>query len=66
MEEKDKEIALYVIELKIANEIKKGINYNKIKEKVEPLLDEKRAIYNNDESVIKKVIDTYLPEIKGE
>lgn len=66
MENKDKEIALYVIELKIANEIKNSTNYSKLKEKVEPLLDEKKAIYNNDENVIKKVINIYLPEVKGE
>jgi len=64
IEKKDVEIALYVIELKIAQEIKNSKDYKEVKEKVEPLLEEKEAIYKNDEAVINKVLNTYLPEVK--
>ena len=64
IEKKDVEIALYVIELKIAQEIKNSKDYQELKEKVEPLLQEKEAIYKNDEAVINKVLNTYLPEVK--
>ena len=64
IEKKDIEIALYVIELKIAQQIKQSNSYQEVKEKVEPLLKEKEAIYNNNEEVIRKVLNEYLPEVK--
>ena len=64
IEKKDIVIALYVIELKIAQEIKNSKDYKEVKEKVEPLLEEKEAILKNNEAVINKVLNTYLPEVK--
>lgn len=64
IEKKDIEIALYVIELKIAQEIRNSKNYQELKLKVEPLLEEKEAIYRYEEEVISKVINIYLPEVK--
>ena len=64
IEKKDIEIALYVIELKIAQEIKQSKDYKTLKEKIEPLLEEKESIYKNNEEVINKVLNEYLPEVK--
>ena len=64
IEKKDIEIALYIIELKIAKEIKLSSNYQEVKKKVEPLLKEKEEIYKNNEEVINKILNQYLPDVK--
>lgn len=60
------ELALYVINLKIANEIKNNTeeNYEKFKNKINILNKEKEEIYKNNEEIIGKVLNTYLEEIK--
>lgn len=60
------ELALYVINLKIANEIKNNTeeNYEKFKNKINILNKEKEEIYKNNEKIIGKVLNTYLEEIK--
>lgn len=60
------ELALYVINLKIANEIKNNTeeNYEKFKNKINILNKEKKEIYKNNEEIIGKVLNTYLEEIK--
>lgn len=60
------ELALYVINLKIANEINNNTeeNYEKFKNKINILNKEKEEIYKNNEEIIGKVLNTYLEEIK--
>lgn len=60
------ELALYVINLKIANEIKNNTeeNYEKFKNKINILNKEKEEIYKSNEEIIEKVLNTYLEEIK--
>lgn len=60
------ELALYVINLKIANEIKNNTeeNYEKFKNKINILNKKKEEIYKNNEEIIGKVLNTYLEEIK--
>lgn len=62
------DLALYVINLKIADTIKtnKEKDYNKFKEKLSKLTNEKEMIYKKDENIINKVLTVYLKEIKGE
>lgn len=66
IEENKIELALYVINLKIADTIKnnKEKDYKKFKEILEILIDEKAKIYNNDKETIDKVLDIYLREVK--
>ncbi len=61
------ELAIYVINLKIANEIKnnKENNYEKFKENLEKLYKEKEEIYINKEETINKILTKYLEELKG-
>lgn len=60
-------MALYVIQLKIAETIKnsKERTYNDLKEKVLKLTEEKEQIYKQNEEVINKVINVYLKELKN-
>lgn len=62
-----KELALYVINLKIANSIKNNQekDFNKFKENMQILYDEKNEIYKNNEQVIEKVLTVYLEEVKN-
>ena len=62
------DLALYVINLKIADTIKtnKEKDYNKFKEKLNKLTNEKEMIYKKDENIINKVLTVYLEEVKGE
>lgn len=66
IEENKIELALYVINLKIADTIKnnKEKDYKKFKEILEILIDERVKIYNNDKETIDKVLDIYLREVK--
>ena len=62
------DLALYVINLKIADTIKnnKEKDYNKFKTELTKLTDEKRRIYKNDKEIINKVLNVYLEEIRGD
>ena len=62
------DLALYVINLKIADTIKnnKEKDYNKFKEELNKLTNEKEMIYKKDENIINKVLTVYLEEVKGE
>ncbi len=65
--EKNKvDLALYVINLKIADSIKNNRekDYEKFKKNLDLLAMEKEEIYKNNEKVINKVLDIYLEEIK--
>lgn len=66
IEEKRIELALYVINLKIADTIKnnKETNYEKFKENINVLTKEKEEIYKQNEEVINKILNVYLEEIK--
>lgn len=66
IEEKRIELALYVINLKIADTIKnnKEKDYKHFKQILELLTNEKKEIYNHNEKVINKVLNVYLEEIK--
>ena len=55
------DLAMYVINLKIAKAIK---DYEAFKTKIEKLTDEKREIYKGNQEIINKVLNVYLEEIK--
>lgn len=67
IEENKIDLALYVINLKIAETLKnnKENDYKKFQEKIEKLKEEKNKIYNKDKETINKVLDVYLNEIKN-
>lgn len=66
IEERRIELALYVINLKIADTIKnnKEENYEKFKQTINLLTKEKEEIYKYNEEVINKVLNIYLEEVK--
>lgn len=59
-------MALYVIDLKIADLLKNAENkqYNEVKEEIVLLKQEKQKIYKNDEQTIKKVLTQYIKDVK--
>lgn len=61
-----KELALYVINFKIAKTIKENEekNFDKFQEKIKNLKLEKAQVYENNAEIIEKIISEYLPEIK--
>lgn len=61
-----KELALYVINLKIADSIKnnKEKDFRTFNKKIIELNNEKNEIYKDNENVIEKVLTTYLEEMK--
>ena len=64
--EKEKiELALYVIDLKKAELIKKNNekSFESYKEKISMLTKEKEQIYKQNEEVIEKVLSKYLKEV---
>lgn len=65
MKQSKLEKAIYIIELKIAKEIKENkiTQYDKFKEKIEKLQTEKEKIYKGDIETIDKVLSEYLNEI---
>lgn len=67
IEENKIDLALYVINLKIADTIKnnKETDYKKFQEKIDKLNEEKNKIYNNDKETIEKVLKIYLEEVKN-
>jgi len=60
------ELAINIINLKIAKEIKenKEKEFDKFKEKIVKLEDERNQIYLGNEEIINKVIEKYLKEVK--
>lgn len=60
------ELAINIINLKIAKEIKKNKEkeFDKFKEKIVKLEDERDQIYLGNEEIINKVIEKYLKEVK--
>ena len=60
-------LALEIINLKIAKEVKENTEkkYSEFTKKMKVLEDEKRAIYQNNEAVINRVIDVYGKEVKN-
>ena len=60
-------LALEIINLKIAKEVKENTEkkYSEFTKKIKVLEDEKRAIYQNSEAVINRVIDVYGKEVKN-
>ena len=60
------ELALYVINLKIADSIKtnKETDFDKFKAKMDILYDEKEQVYKHNEEVIEKILTVYLEEFK--
>ena len=66
IEERRIELALYVINLKIADTIKnnKEENYEKFKQTINLLTKEKEEIYKHNEEIINKVLNIYLEEVK--
>ena len=61
------DLALEIINLKIAKEVKENTEkkYSKFAKKIKVLEDEKRAIYQNNEAIINRVIDVYGKEVKN-
>ncbi len=61
------ELAIYLINLKIAKETKefKEKDYNSYKSKIIKLKEEKEEIYKNNKEIIEKVINIYGNELKN-
>ena len=61
-----KELALYIINLKISDSIKNNTekDFEKFNKKIQELNNEKFEIYNDNEDTIEKVLTIYLEEIK--
>ena len=59
-------MAIYVIDLKIANLLKNIENkqYNEVKDEIVLLKQEKKKIYENDEQTINKVLTEYLKDVR--
>lgn len=66
MEEKKIDMAIQIIRLKIAKEIKanKERSYNTLKNKIQKLREEEREIYNQNEEIIKKALTEYAEDVK--
>ena len=67
MDSNRKELALYVINLKIAEEIKNNTekDFEKFKEKMNVFYDEKEEVYKDNEEVVNKILTVYLEEFKN-
>lgn len=61
------DLALEIINLKIAKEVKENTEkkYSEFAKKIKVLEDEKKAIYQNNEAIINRVIDVYGKEVKN-
>lgn len=66
MEENKIDMAIQIIRLKIAKEIKenKEHSYNTLKNRIQKLREEERKIYNQNEEVIKKALTEYAEDVK--
>lgn len=61
-----KVLAKYVMDLKIAKEIKenKEKNFGDFSQKIIKLKEERNEIYKNNEEIINKILTEYLNEVK--
>ena len=66
MEENKIDMAIQIIRLKIAKEIKenKEHSYNVLKNRIQKLREEEKEIYNQNEEVINKVLTEYAEDVK--
>lgn len=66
MEENKIDIAISIIKLKVAKELKenKERDYNALKAKIQKLREEEREVYRQNEEVINKVLSEYAKEVK--
>ena len=66
MDSNRKELALYVINLKIAEEIKnnKETDFEKFREKMNVFYNEKEEVYKDNEEVVDKILTVYIEEFK--
>lgn len=63
---KKEELALYVINLKIAKEIKENeeTEYQNFRKKIINLQNERDEIYKGNQEVINKILTKYMKEMK--
>lgn len=68
MQNNRNELAKYVMDLKIAKEIRenKEKNFEIFAQKIKNLEEEKNQIYKNNEEVIDKILNVYLEQVKSE
>lgn len=66
MERNQIELALYIIDLKIAKEINENTetNFKKFHTKIKMLKHEKEEIYKENKEVINKVLTQYIKDVK--
>jgi len=66
MERDQTELALYVIDLKIAKEIKENedTNFSTFSTNIKNLKDEKQEIYKGNKEIINKILTEYLKDVK--
>ena len=66
IEEYKTDLALEIINIKIADELKNGESksYEELKEKISVLKQYREEIYKNNKEIIDKIIDEYRKEIK--
>ena len=66
MERNQKELSLYIMDLKIAKEIKENTttNFFEFRSKIQDLQNEKSEIYNDNQQIINKVLNEYLKDVK--
>ena len=66
MERDQTELALYIIDLKIAKEINENTesDFEKFSTKIKTLKQEKEEIYKDNKEVINKVLTQYLKDVK--
>lgn len=66
MERNQTELALYIIELKIAKEIKENTetNFSIFNEKIKKLKEEKQEVYKGNKEIINKILTEYLKDVK--
>ena len=67
MDSNRKELALYVINLKIAEEIKNNTetDFEKFREKMDVFYNEKEEVYKDNEEVVDKILTVYIEEFKN-
>lgn len=68
MQNDKNELAKYIMDLKIAKEIKENSekNFEAFMKKIKHLKEERSQIYINNEEVINKILNVYLEEVKSE
>ena len=66
MERDQTELALYIIELKIAKEIKENTEteFSTFSAKIKKLKEEKQEVYKGNKEIINKILTEYLKDVK--